>query len=109
MRSIGSSALLLFACTAMAAQTPPVPPPQDQGAAAATRPPADNDRSLRPLSPDEIPPNLSFYAVDPLYKPGAPLGWAERRIEERLDRGLVVRAAGDGRAHVSWRLLRDDP
>jgi rhamnogalacturonan endolyase len=108
MRSISSGALLLFACANISAQTPPAQPPQDQGAAAATRPPADNDRSLRPLSPDEIPPNLSFYAVDPLYKPGVPLGWAERRIEERLDRGVVVRAAGEGRVHVSWRLLRED-
>jgi rhamnogalacturonan endolyase len=91
------------------AAQPPAAPPVDQGAAAATRPPTDNDRTLRPLSPDEIPPNLSFYAVDPLYKPGVPLGWAASRLDERLDRGVVVRAAGDGRVHVSWRLLDSDP
>ena len=43
----------------------------------------DNDQTLRPLSADEIPPNLSFYAMDPLYKPGVPLGWSTTRIDER--------------------------
>ena len=33
----------------------------------STRPPEDIDRGLRPLSPSEIPPNLSFYTLDPLY------------------------------------------
>ena len=56
----------------------------------ATRPPENNDRTLRPLGPDEIPPNLSFYAIDPLYKPGVPLGWASARITEKLNRGLTA-------------------
>lgn len=84
-------------------------PTPDQPASPPTRPPADNDRSLRPLGPDEIPPNLSFYAIDPLYRPGAPLGWAEERIEERLDRGLVAMPLAGGRLYLGWRLLRDDP
>jgi hypothetical protein len=80
--------------------------PQDP---APTTPPVDNDRTLRKLSPDEIPPNLSFYAVDPLYRPGVPLGWASAEIRERLDRGLVAVAIGDRRVHLSWRLLESDP
>ena len=35
----------------------------------AVRPPADNASTMRPLSANEIPPNLSFYAIDPLYTP----------------------------------------
>jgi rhamnogalacturonan endolyase len=74
-----------------------------------TTPPADNDRTLRPLGPNEIPPNLSFYAIDPLYKPGVPLGWATERIEETLGRGLVALPATDGKTYLSWRLLKSDP
>ena len=47
----------------------------------AVRPPADNANTMRPLSANEIPPNLSFYALDPLYTPNVPLGWAATRIE----------------------------
>ena len=86
-------------------QPPPTPPPQPE----ATRPPADNDRKLRPLSPEEIPPNLSFYAMDPLHTPGAPLGWSPTRIAERLDRGLVVSPLEGARVYLSWRLLDTDP
>lgn len=75
----------------------------------ATRPPENNDRMLRPLTPEEIPPNLNFYAIDPLYDPDAILGWAEERIEEELDRGLLAVAAGEGRAYLGWRLLKSDP
>jgi rhamnogalacturonan endolyase len=85
------------------------PPPQPPAQLDATRPPADNDRKLRPLSPEEIPPNLSFYAMDPLYTPGAPLGWSPTRIVERLNRGLVASALEDGRVYLSWRLLDTDP
>jgi rhamnogalacturonan endolyase len=102
-------ALLAIGLVAAAAsvarlQTPALPP---QGAE-ATRPPANNDQTMRQLSPDEIPPNLSFYAIDPLYRPGVPLGWAGERIVETLDRGLHVAALSDGRAYLSWRLLRSD-
>ena len=89
----------------LAQQQPPAGPPP----ATSTRPPENNDQTLRPLTPEEIPPNLNFYAMDPLYKPGAPLGWAAERIRERLDRGLVAVADGSGRVHVSWRLLETDP
>ena len=74
-----------------------------------TRPPADNDQTLRPLTPEEIPPNLNFYAMDPLYKPGAPLGWASEHIEEKLDRGIVAMPVDPGRVYLGWRLLRSDP
>jgi rhamnogalacturonan endolyase len=84
-------------------------PPPDQPTTSPTRPPADNDRTLRPLGPNEIPPNLSFYAIDPLYRPDAPLGWADERVEERLDRGLVAMPLAGDRLYFGWRLLRDDP
>jgi rhamnogalacturonan endolyase len=74
----------------------------------AVRPPADNASTMRPLSDNEIPPNLSFYAIDPLYKPGIPLGWAATRIEETLDRGLDAQPVGAARVYVSWRLLKSD-
>src|SRR5688500_2587667 len=68
-----------------------------------TRPTANNDTTLRPLSPEEIPPNLNFYAVDPLYRADAPLGWAKERIEERIGRGLVARSLEAGKVYLSWR------
>lgn len=74
-----------------------------------TRPPRDNDRTLRELSPEEIPPNLNFYAMDPLYDPDAVLGWATERVEERLGRGLVALPLDRERVYLSWRLLREDP
>ena len=60
----------------------------------ATRPPENNDQTLRPLAPEEIPPNLSFYAMDPLYKPGVPLGWAtdaDRRDARSRPGGVAAR------------------
>jgi len=103
----GAFAVLVVVAGAAAQQQPPTQPPAPP--VEATRPPANNEQGIRPLSADEIPPNLSFYAMDPLYKPGAPLGWAATRIRETLDRGLVVVAAGDGRTYLSWRLLDTDP
>jgi rhamnogalacturonan endolyase len=113
------AAAIVIAAAAGAPQQPqpPQPPPQGQQPqqtqtqtpADATRPPGDNDRTLRQLSPDEIPPNLSFYAMDPLYRPGTPLGWAKARIEEPLDRGVIALPAGKGRVYVGWRLLKQDP
>src|SRR5688572_1773959 len=84
-------------------------PPQVPATPEATRPPADNDQTLRALSPDEIAPNLSFYAIDPLYKPGIPLGWSSTPVVEKLGRGLTVTALDGGRAYLSWRLLQSDP
>jgi rhamnogalacturonan endolyase len=75
----------------------------------STRPPEDNDRVLRPLTPEEVPPNLNFYAIDPLYRPGIPLGWAKERIEERLDRGMLALATEGGKVYLGWRLLKTDP
>ena len=74
-----------------------------------TRPPADNERGLRELTEEEIPPNLNFYAMDPLYDPNAVLGWAQRRIEEKLDRAMVALSMGEDKVYLGWRLLKTDP
>jgi rhamnogalacturonan endolyase len=96
---------LLLACAlSIGAQNPPAAP-QTQP---ATRPPENNDQTLRPLTPEEIPPNLNFYAVDPLYRPGTPLGWSPTRIDETLDRGTSAVVAGPGRVYIGWRLLESD-
>ena len=107
MRVLSALAVITAALAAAPALQQPAgqPPP----APAATTPPPDNNQSLRKLSPDEIPPNLSFYAIDPLYTPGVPLGWAAKEVRERLDRGVIAVAAADGRTHLSWRLLQADP
>ena len=104
VRSSTAVAAVLLAWAAALQQPAPSAPSQT-----ATTPPPGNDSSLRKLSPDEIPPNLSFYAIDPLYKPGVPLGWAGEEIREPLDRGLVAVAGDGGRVLLSWRLLRSDP
>ncbi len=75
----------------------------------STRPPADNERGLRELSPEEIPPNLNFYAMDPLYDPNAVLGWAKERIEEKLNRGMLAQPIEGGKVYLGWRLLKTDP
>jgi rhamnogalacturonan endolyase len=93
-----SLALLCF--MAAIQQPPPV---------SSTRPPENNEQALRPLTAEEIPPNLNFYAMDPLYKPGTALGWANQRIRETLDRGLVAVSMDSARVHLSWRLLDTDP
>ena len=85
-------------------QTPPQAPPP----VSSTRPPRTTNRAA-PLTPEEIAPNLNFYAMDPFYKAGTPLGWATERIRESLDRGLVAMVAEGGRVHLSWRLLDTDP
>lgn len=35
-------------------------------------------------------------------------GWAEERVEEKLNRGLIAVTSDDG-VYLSWRLLKDDP
>src|SRR5918992_661814 len=70
-------ALVVLAVAALSTSQQPRTQPPDPS---PTRPPAGNDQTLRKLSPDEIPPNLSFYAVDPLYRPGVPLGWTSKEI-----------------------------
>jgi rhamnogalacturonan endolyase len=99
-------ALAVGVVVVLRGQQPPVPPPTPPE---ATRPPDNNDQTLRPLGPDEIPPNLSFYAMDPLYRSGVPLGWSSTRIVETLDRGLIAQPAGAGKVYLSWRLLASDP
>jgi len=100
-----ATALVIAMASGAAQPQPPAQVPQPE----STRPPEGNDRTLRQLSPDEIPPNLSFYAIDPLYKPGIPLGWSSTPVVEKLDRGLTVAALDGGRAYLSWRLLQSDP
>ena len=60
-----------------------VPPPT------ATRPPENNERGLRPLTPEEIAPNLNFYAMDPLYDPNA-LAALEAALRSALIRRLRI-------------------
>lgn len=75
----------------------------------STRPPETIDRGLRELSAEEIPPNLNFYTMDPLYDPNAVLGWAGERIEEKLNRGFLALPVEGGKVYLSWRLLKSDP
>lgn len=35
-------------------------------------------------------------------------GWADRRVEERLDRGLAAIRSADGKVYLSWRMLKSD-
>ncbi len=105
-----TTSLLCLACmiaSAVQAQFPPAPGPGRRGP--STTPPEGNDRGLRELTPEEIPPNLNFYAMDPLYDPNAVLGWAGERIEERLNRGVVAVPTEGGKVYVGWRLLKTDP
>ena len=91
-----SSPNVLIAAVPIAARLPSNPLPRSSKyppPASSTRPPENNEQGLRPLTPEEIPPNLNFYAMDPLYKAGTPLGWATERIRETLDRGVVAIAA----------------
>lgn len=101
LASLVLAVVTFVAAAAHQATTSQTPRPE------STTPPANNDQTLRPLGPDEIAPNLSFYAVDPLYKPGVPLGWAGERIKETLDRGLVA-VPGDQHVYLGWRLLDSD-
>ncbi|MBC7288355.1 MAG: hypothetical protein H5T86_09985, partial [Armatimonadetes bacterium] len=36
-------------------------------------------------------------------------GWATRRVEEKLDRGMLALWRPDGKVYVGWRLLKSDP
>ena len=108
-----TSPLVLFSALAAGSAwaQPATPPPADLAAAVnafGTRPSSANDTSMRALSPEEIPPNLNFYAVNPLFKPGQPLGWATERIEEKIDRGTVALVSEDKKVYLSWRLLKTD-
>lgn len=68
-------------------------------------------RAAQPESPEtsSIPPNYSFYNLNPEYRPGATLGWAASRLEEKLGRGLVAIPLREGGVYLSWRLLKSDP
>lgn len=103
-----------FAGTPASQQPPQAPPAQP-----STTPPPGNDQSLRKLGPDEIPPNLSFYAVDPLYlavysgETGAEIDkvdWIERgevtdwadRSGNRSSRHMMGVAYLDGKRQPCW-------
>ncbi|MBP7050136.1 MAG: silent information regulator protein Sir2 [Phycisphaerae bacterium] len=83
--------------------------PPRMGGSGGLRPPTDNERGLRQLTPEEIPPNLNYYAIDPLYDPNAVLGWSPTRIEEKLNRGMLALLVDPGHVYLGWRLLKDDP
>lgn len=105
MTTLTRSVALAACCIALVAgstQNPPTVQPD-------TRPPRDNDSTLRPLTPEEIPPNLNFYAIDPLYRPNVPLGWSPARITEALDRGMLAMRLDGDRVYLGWRLLDGDP
>src|SRR5690554_2217274 len=36
-------------------------------------------------------------------------GWADKRPQERINRGLIVQETPDGGVYLSWRLLNSDP
>ncbi len=61
------------------------------------------------------PPGFAYYDcltfIPVPERPDRPkvAGFANSRICERLDRGLVARPAGEGRMHLGWRLLESDP
>jgi len=35
-------------------------------------------------------------------------GWAEERVAEKLDRGLIAQRCEDGSVYIGWRLLSSD-
>jgi rhamnogalacturonan endolyase len=73
------------------------------------RPPAREQRGIRPPNSNEMPPNFGAYTVDPLYDPNAVLGWATTRIEEKINRGMLALAMDEGKVYLGWRLLKSDP
>jgi len=36
-------------------------------------------------------------------------GWAEQRVEEKLNRGMLAMPNREGKVYLSWRLLKSDP
>ena len=53
--------------------------------------------------------DLALRKVKSEFPPGKKVtGWARKRVEENMDRGVVALRTGDG-VFVSWRSLRDDP
>jgi len=49
-------------------------------------------------------------ALNPKHKVDKPkvTGWAEKRIEEKLNRGVAAMPTKDGRVYLGWRLLKSD-
>ena len=102
--------LVAFGSVTVVAQPTPTPPPATHPLQSGrTTPGAHNDTELRELTPEEIYPNLNFYAINPLYREGTRLGWAQERIEEKIDRGVVALPSADRKVYLGWRLLKTDP
>jgi hypothetical protein len=55
-----------------------------------------------------IQPNYSDYTLNPLYMENPTLGWAQQRIEEKLNCGIVA-VLIQGKVYIGWRLLKNDP
>jgi len=68
--------------------------------------------AIASVSVAEDPAERRFFtpALPPKHK-DKPLvsGWAERRVEERLNRGVLALPAADGNVYMGWRLLKSDP
>src|SRR4030042_958941 len=48
-------------------------------------------------------------ALNPKYKDKPEVsGWAERRVEEKINRGMLVIPKEDGQIYLGWRLLKSD-
>jgi rhamnogalacturonan endolyase len=49
--------------------------------------------------------------LNPQHKQDKPkvTGWAEHRIEEKLNRGMLAMPNKDGKVYLGWRLLKTDP
>ena len=74
----------------------------------STRPPEDNDRTLRELTPEEIPPNLNFYAIDPLYDlcdEGISDGGHNHSDCQRTSHDEAARLSIRGVAHIAGEAL----
>jgi len=52
--------------------------------------------------------NIEILRPDHVRKPKVE-GFAKERIEDRLDRGVIAFADGEGHVYVGWRLLKADP
>ncbi|HUT90989.1 MAG TPA: hypothetical protein VMY37_15915 [Thermoguttaceae bacterium] len=69
-----------------------------------------DDRFAHPANPGACYYDyLVFHPVPARVDKPAVTGFAETRVGEKLDRGLVAVPAGEGRIYVGWRVLRSDP
>ncbi len=60
----------------------------------------------------EDPAERRFFtpALPPQHKDKPPVkGWAARRVDEQLDRGMLAVPTEGGKVYLGWRLLKSDP